>query len=379
MRSLVATCALTTALACSAVPNVSRPPHHTDGGFRNPPGSLPMSRSATAWGAFFWRRLTGDDLTPNDVPPDHVVPREEAIAAQRAAAHDTSITWLGHAAFLIRVAGRTILTDPFLSERASPFGSSGPKRYVPPGIPIEALPPIDVVLISHNHYDHLDARTLERLPDKERIDVVVPLRVGALVRELGFTKIHELDWFEGVGLGGVVISGVPAIHGANRGLFDRNEMLWSGYAIEAPGLRAYFAGDTGYGPVFSEIGARRGPFDVALVPIGAYEPRELMRPVHVNPEEAVQVARDVGARIVVGMHWGTVVLTDEPPFEPPERFVRAAAAAGYAREDAWVMRIGETRRVPPRERVEISHSKHPRVPPSSAGVHPPPPGRDLGS
>jgi L-ascorbate metabolism protein UlaG (beta-lactamase superfamily) len=184
------------------------------------------------------------------------------------------------------------------------------------------VPPVDLLLISHNHYDHLDLPTHHAKPGKGRTTAVVPLGLRGYVDGRGFARVHEVDWHDRVEVGGLTVTALPAIHFSKRTLFDRNATLWTGYAIAGGGRRVWFAGDTAYGPVFPQLGRRYAPFDLALVPIGAYEPRELMRASHATPEEAVRLGRDLGARRLVGMHWGTIQLTDEPPFEPPERFTR---------------------------------------------------------
>ncbi len=268
-----------------------------------------------------------------------------------AAAGPESLTWLGHACFLVRTGGFTILTDPFLSDFASPVPGLGPKRYVPAGLSIDALPPIDAVLISHNHYDHLDARSVEEISSKVRgaAAAIVPSGLGSFFASRHYSDVRELVWGEGTLLrnpsssSSISLTCLPAIHFSGRTPFDRNATLWCSWKIQSPSLSLYFAGDTGYGPVFSDLGREHGPFDAALLPIGAYEPASIMRPVHLDPEEAVAAGRDLRAATLVAMHWGTIVLTDEPPFEPPVRFRAAARAAGYPDERAWVMRIGETR------------------------------------
>ena len=269
-----------------------------------------------------------------------------------AAAGPESLTWLGHACFLIRTAGFAILTDPFLSDYASPLPGLGPKRYVPPGLAVEDLPDLDAVVISHNHYDHLDARSVEEISSKVRgaAAAVVPSGLGSFFASRRYSDVRELGWGEGTLLrrspssslssSSVSLSCLPCIHFSGRTPLDRNATLWCSWSIVSPSLRLFFAGDTGYGPVFEDLGREHGPFDVALLPIGAYEPASIMRSVHLNPEEAVTAGRDLRASTLVAMHWGTIVLTDEPPFEPP---ARSRAAAGYPDERAWVMKIGETR------------------------------------
>ena len=335
--------ALAGCMTQDAQPASGRPWHHTPTGFRNPPGSPVRVGDLADWTSFYARRL-GAPTQPS-LPDGHVLP-SDAVAAglhrQRAA---DSLTWLGHASFLIRLDGRTILVDPFLSQHASPVPPFGPERFAPPALAPAQLPPIDLLLLSHNHYDHLDLPTIEALPARERIQAIVPLRLGQYFARRGFGAVHELDWHDEVAVAGITVTGLPAIHRSKRALFDRNAALWGGYAVRSSRRRIYFAGDTGYGPVFRALGRNARPFDLALLPIGAYEPRLLMKAVHVNPEEAVQIARELNAKWVVAMHWGTIQLSDEPPFEPPERFRAAARAAGYGDDDAWVMRIGETRAI----------------------------------
>jgi L-ascorbate metabolism protein UlaG (beta-lactamase superfamily) len=321
------------------------PWHHVaGGGFRNPPGSPERGGDFGDWSGFFLRRLTdGEEVA---LPAGHVLPEAEALDGVVARRGDRDrLTWLGHASFLLRLDGVTVLTDPYLGAYASPLPPLGPKRFAPPGLPVERLPPIDLLLLSHNHYDHMDLPTIEALPGKERLEVVVPLGLAGYFRERGYQRVRELDWYQGEPVAGLGITALPAIHFSKRTLFDRNRTLWTGYAIQGRSKRVYFAGDTAYGPVFQELGQQLAPFDLGLLPIGAYEPRTLMKGSHATPEETVQIARELGIARVVGMHWGTIRLTEEPPFEPPERFRSAAAAAGYAEESAWVMRIGETREV----------------------------------
>jgi L-ascorbate metabolism protein UlaG (beta-lactamase superfamily) len=320
-----------------------RPWHHVAGGFRNPPGSLPRGGDFGDWTTFFLRRFGSADAAV--VPDGHVLPPDAVLAGLQRHAGTDSVTWLGHASFLIRLDGRTILTDPFLSEHASPLPPLGPERFAPPGLTAARLPRIDILLLSHNHYDHLDLPTIEALPAKEQIHAIVPLRLGHYFTSRGFAHVRELDWHDEEEVAGLKVTGLPAIHFSKRTLFDRNATLWAGYAVQSTRKRIHFAGDTGYGPIFPDLGRNARPFDLSIVPIGAYEPRLLMQAVHVNPEEAVRVARELNARRVAGMHWGTIQLTEEPVFEPPERFRRAAHAAGYADDDVWVMRIGETRAI----------------------------------
>lgn len=326
---------------------MTRPPHHTRFGFRNPPGSHKQRAELKEWVRFFHRRAKEARRIPQ-VPEGHVVPRDVAAAAlERAIESGTdSITWLGHASFLIRLGGRTILTDPYLTDWASPARGVGPKRYVPSGIPVRRLPPVDVLVLSHNHYDHLDTRALDQLPHRSKTVAVVPLKLGRYFTSRGFARAIEMDWEESarpLADDPLEVTCLPAVHFSSRTPFDRDRTLWASFGMRSGERSLWFAGDTGWGPVFEEMGARFGPFETALVPIGAYDPRPIMRAVHANPEEAVAIGRAMGARRLVAMHWGTVILTDEPPFEPPERFRTAARDAGYDAAHAWAMRVGETR------------------------------------
>jgi len=257
--------------------------------------------------------------------------------------HNPSITWIGHATMLVRMDGVTFLTDPMFSDRASPVSFAGPERLVAPGVPLAALPPIDFAVLSHDHYDHTDLPSIRALAARG-VRFIVPLGFGPLLREAGVAQVDELDWWQVIDAGPVRVHCVPAQHFSGRGVIGANRRLWAGWVVAGPTRRFYHAGDTGYSPDFAEIGRRLGPIDLAVVPIGAYEPAAMMRAVHVNPEEAAQVAVDVRATRAVGMHFGTFDLTDEPLGEPPTRFLAAAAARGFAADTAWILDVGETRR-----------------------------------
>ncbi|MFQ5666743.1 MAG: MBL fold metallo-hydrolase [Candidatus Binatia bacterium] len=253
-----------------------------------------------------------------------------------------SITWIGHSTMLVRMDGVTFLTDPIFSERASPVSFAGPQRLVAPGVPLEQLPPVDFTVLSHDHYDHTDLPSVRALAARG-VRFVVPLGMAELVRQAGATAV-ELDWWEYTTVGAVRIHCVPAQHFSGRSLVGANRRLWAGWVIEGPTRRFYHAGDTGYFVGFAEIRRRLGPIDLAAVPIGAYEPAAMMRAVHLSPEEALRAAGDVGATRVVGMHFGTFDLTDEPLDEPPRRFVAEAWRLGVWNERAWVLNVGESRR-----------------------------------
>lgn len=253
------------------------------------------------------------------------------------------LAWLGHASFLLRLSGRTVAVDPVLSDRILGAG----QRLTPAGL--DRLPPLDLLLISHNHYDHLDAPTVRALP--RDTPVVAPGGLGRWFRRRGFTDVTELDWWESLELApargagdGLGVAFVPAHHWSRRSLFDHCASLWGGWVLTAAGgPRVYHAGDSGYGPFFTEIGARYPGIDVAMLPIGAYAPRWFMRPVHVDPEEAVRAAQDVGARALVPMHWGTFRLSREPVLEPIERARAAWTTAGRDPGELWDLAVGQSR------------------------------------
>ncbi|MCX4696028.1 MBL fold metallo-hydrolase [Streptomyces sp. NBC_01408] len=251
------------------------------------------------------------------------------------------VTWAGHASWLIRTGGLAVLTDPVWSRRI--LGT--PTRMTPVGVRWEDLPPVDAVVISHNHYDHLDAPTLKRLP--RHTALFVPAGLARWCRRRGFTRVTELDWWEHAELGGVRFEFVPSHHWSKRSLIDTCRTLWGGWILTdarspAPS-RVYFAGDTGYGHWFAEIGRRHPGIDLALLPVGAYAPRWWLGDVHADPEEAVRACLDLGARRMAPMHWGAFVLSAEPVMEPLHRTRDAWARAGLPREDLWDLPIGASR------------------------------------
>jgi L-ascorbate metabolism protein UlaG (beta-lactamase superfamily) len=246
---------------------------------------------------------------PSDVPVQtRVPPRLRSEAA--------IVTFIGHSTFLIQTPAGNILTDPVYAERASPVTFAGPRRARRPAVVFEDLPPISAVLLSHNHYDHCDGRTLAAIEKRWHAPVVTPVGNAPLLRSFGVRQVEEIDWWETAGRAPVPIAATPAQHFSARTPFDRNRALWSGFVIDAGGRRIYFAGDSGYGPHFSEIRERIGAPDLALLPIGAYEPRWFMKDIHMNPAEAVQAHVDLSAAASVAMHFGTFQLTLEGIDDP---------------------------------------------------------------
>ena len=262
-------------------------------------------------------------------------------------------TWIGHSTVLLQLGGTNLLTDPVFGQRAFPVQWLGPRRVMDPAISLDDLPPLDVVLISHNHYDHLDRIAVAQIARAHpQVTWVVPLGLGEYIRRWGPRDIVELDWWEQSTVGALGVTATPARHFSARGIGDRNRTLWCGFAVSAPGARVFFAGDTAYHPEFGEVSARLGPFDFVMVPIGAYEPRWFMKVVHVNPEEAVRIYQDLSAvhptappPLMLGVHWGTFPLTTEPMDEPPKRAAQRWNEVGLPEDRLWIARFGETRRV----------------------------------
>jgi L-ascorbate metabolism protein UlaG (beta-lactamase superfamily) len=262
------------------------------------------------------------------------VPFEAGARLPDAAPRRISATWIGHATYALRIGGLTILTDPVWSDLIPGVR----RRLAPPGLGLEAVAPVDAVVISHNHYDHLDAPTIRRLP--RNTPIFVPGMLGAWFRRRSFTRVTELDWWNASRVGDVTITFTPAHHWSRRGMRDTCKTLWGGWLFTYGDLSIHFAGDSGYGPRLAEIGARFPGLDLAILPIGAYQPAWFMQRNHLNPEEAVAACGDLGAARMATMHWGTFVLSAEPILEPPQRATAAWAAAGRAEGDLFNLPIG---------------------------------------
>jgi L-ascorbate metabolism protein UlaG (beta-lactamase superfamily) len=272
-----------------------------------------------------------------DTPPGPLPPEEVGGAGLR-------VTFVNHSTTLLQTAGRNVLTDPIWSERASPCSWAGPRRHRPPGLRFEDLPPIDLVLLSHNHYDHLDLPTLWRLRRQHSPRFVVPLGVGALLADFDIGPVTEMDWRQEESLpGDISVACVPAQHFSGRGLRDRDATLWCGYVLRGPAGTVYYAGDTGFGRHFKEIAARHGAPRLALLPIGGFLPSWFMGPVHMSPEEAVRAHQLLRARTSVAIHFGTFALADDGEAAPVDG-LRAALPEGG--NDFWILAPGEGRDVP---------------------------------
>lgn len=330
----------------------STPPHRRpDGRFFNPwPGSVEHGlRDALTW--MLQRARDGTlGFNARGTPPVAVAPMD---FTRPPSPGECRITWIGHSSFLIQAGGLTVLTDPVFGERASPVGFAGPRRLSPPGIALDALPPIDLVLQSHDHYDHFDAGSIRALASRSPTAVwCAPLGLEARLRPLGVRHVIERDWLESAEpVPGAHVSCIPARHFSGRTPSDRNSTLWCGWTLRSGSHGIYFAGDSAFHPDFAEIGRRHGPFDAVLMPIGAYDPRWFMSAVHMDPEEAVAAFAAVRSAhpahpcVMAAMHWGTFVLTDEAVDEPPRRARVAWERGGLDPADLWVFAPGETRAI----------------------------------
>lgn len=352
-RALLLACGLLLAACATSNPyyDAARTHHRLDG-FANSDRTLSIGQ--LPWYESMWRRLRGD-FRPL-APPTGGYPQFAAtwstpvdLALLNTRSEQPRITWLGHAGMLLQIAGRNILIDPHLSDFAGPFRQLSAPRRVPPPLRPEDLPPIDFVLISHNHYDHLDKATIQRLMAAgQRARFLVPLGVKAWFTEQGIDKVEELDWWDQVADGSLHIHLTPAQHWSKRTPFDTNRSLWGGFAVIHDNpipWRFLYTGDTGYSADFREIRQRLGDIDLLAVPVGAYLPRDFMAPQHTNPDDAVRIMLDVNARQALGVHWGTFELTQEPFDQPPADVAAALARQQLNIDRLWMLRHGETRKL----------------------------------
>ncbi|HVZ65960.1 MAG TPA: MBL fold metallo-hydrolase [Lacunisphaera sp.] len=317
---------------------------HCDGQrFFNPHGR-PQARSFLSLPKWWFQTAVLGQGTPwpKQASPPAVPRLPVAVPAGQVA-----VTFIGHATFLLQLPDLNILTDPMFSRRAGPFGWAGPPRVRPPALNLSELLRIDAVLLTHNHYDHLDLPSLRWLARERRVPIITTLGNKAWLTARGIGPAVELDWWQSHACTDrLTVTCTPAQHFAARAPWDRCRTLWGGFVLRTGEATIYFAGDTGYCDAFTEIGARLGPIALALLPIGAYEPRWFMAPVHCSPEEAVRIHRDVRARRSLAMHFGTFELTDEGIDAPPRALASALAAAGIPPDEFAVPGFGETRLVP---------------------------------
>ena len=320
-----------------------KPYHHLpDGTFRNPEGS-PKRDNNFKWSfRVFNEKKKNLDMT---VPQEHVVEKTKVLSDLERFKDDDYIGWIGHATFLIKLGNTTIITDPVFSKNAGPL-IFGPKRFTEPALNLNEIPKTDLFLLTHNHYDHQDMSTIRRYPYKNS-KVLVPLKLGKYFSRYKFKDVNEMDWYEEIKVNNdLKVTFLPAVHWSKRSLTDTNKTLWGNFLIEYKDKKIFFACDTGIGNIYKELGNKFGPIDLTLINIGAYNfypmmPYKDKSAYHTNPEEALSVAQDLKSKKVIGMHWGTFVLSLEPIMEPPVRFKDNAEKYGFKKEEAIVFKVGQ--------------------------------------
>ena len=319
------------------------PYHHLpDGTFRNPEGS-PKRDENIKWSFKTFNKEK--KKLKIEFPSNHVIEREKVLENLEKYKNDNYVAWIGHATFLIKLGDTTIITDPLFSKNSGPL-IFGPKRYVESAIKLNEIPKTDLFLLTHNHYDHLDYSTIRNFPHKKS-KVLVPLKLSKYFTRNEFKDVNELDWYDDIKVNDLKITFLPAVHWSKRTLTDTNKTLWGNFLIEYKDKKILFACDTGYGNIYKKLGEKYGPIDLTFINIGAYDFRPMFEKsvYHTNPEEALNIAQDLKSKKVIGMHWGTVVLSLEPIMEPPVRFKTNAEKYGYKKEDAILFKIGEVQKL----------------------------------
>ncbi|MDC1033493.1 MBL fold metallo-hydrolase [Candidatus Pelagibacter sp.] len=317
-----------------------KPYHHLpDGTFRNPEGSPVRSDNVK----FSYRKFVQEkkkiDLT---VPKEHLVNKEKVLSDLEKYKNNDYIAWIGHATYLIKLGDTTIITDPVFSKNAGPL-MFGPDRFTDAALKLNEIPKTDLFLLTHNHYDHQDMGTIRKYPFKDS-KVLVPLNLGRYFTAHRFKDVHEMDWYESIKINDdLKVTFLPAVHWSKRSLIDTNKSLWGNFLIEYKDKKIFFACDTGYGSIYKELGQKYGPIDLTMINIGAYDFKPMFDKsiYHTTPEEALSVAQDLKSKKVIGMHWGTFVLSLEPIMEPPVRFKANAEKYGFKKEEAMIFKIGQ--------------------------------------
>ena len=324
-----------------------KPYHHlSDGTFRNPEGS-PKRDPNVKWSyKIFNQEKKKLDMT---ISEGHVLEKNEVLRNLEKYKDNDYIAWIGHATFIIKLGDTTIITDPVFSKNAGPL-IFGPKRFTEPALKLSEIPNIDLFLLTHNHYDHQDMMTIRRFPFKDS-KVLVPLKLSKYFKTNGYRDINEMDWYDEININkNLKITFLPAVHWSKRSLTDTNKTLWGSFLIEYNGKKILFACDTGYGNIYKDLGNKYGPIDLTIINIGAYNfypimPYKDKSIYHTNPEEALKIGRDLKSKKVLGMHWGTFVLSLEPIMEPPIRFKDNAEKYGFNKEDALIFKIGQISKI----------------------------------
>ncbi len=320
-----------------------KPYHHLpDGTFRNPEGS-PKRDPNVKWSyKIFNKEKKKLDMT---ISKGLVLNKKQVLKDLEKYKNDDYIAWIGHATFIIKLGETTIITDPVFSKNAGPL-IFGPKRFTEPALKLSEIPKINLFLLTHNHYDHQDMMTIRRFPFKNS-KVMVPLKLGKYFKTNGYRDINEMDWYDEIKINeDLKVTFLPAVHWSKRSLTDTNKTLWGNFLIEFKGKKILFACDTGIGNIYKDLGEKYGPIDLTIINIGAYNfypimPYKDKSIYHTNPEEALSIGKDLKSKKILGMHWGTFVLSLEPIMEPPIRFKNSAKKYGFKKEDALVFKIGQ--------------------------------------
>ena len=317
-----------------------KPYHHLpDGTFRNPEGS-PKRDQNIKWSFRVFNKEKKQIKI--EYPKDHVINSSQVLKELEKHSYEDYVAWIGHATFLIKLGDTTIITDPLFSKNSGPL-IFGPKRYVDSAIRLNELPKTDLFLLTHNHYDHLDYSTIRNFPYKKS-KVIIPLKLSKYFTRNGFKDVNELDWYEEIKVNDdLKVTLLPAVHWSKRTLTDTNKTLWGNFLIEYKDKKIFFACDTGYGDIYKLLGNKYGPIDLTFINIGAYNFKPMFdRSIyHATPEEALNIAQDLNSKKVIGMHWGTIVLSLEPIMEPPIRFKDNAEKYGFTKENTILFKIGQ--------------------------------------
>ena len=320
-----------------------KPLHHTGEGFQNPF----MEKNKRGFFKYLKMRYFSNEEFADYESNAHKIPRiAPDLAAIRNPPDALQVTWIGHATILIQYKGINILTDPMFSDRASPVGFLGPKRHNPPALLIEDLPDIDYIVISHSHYDHLDQKTVQRIGSRTKWLVPLGLQKWFVRAGVNAENVMEFDWWDVQKFARTTITATPAQHWSARSLWDRNRTLWASWILQIDDKTIWYSGDTGYNPYqFREIGEKFNTINLALISIGAYEPRWFMKDMHINPEEAVQIHLDIKSEHSIAVQWGTFQLTSEPIDEPPLKLKEALVKKNIPDDEFGLLQIGEIRAI----------------------------------
>jgi N-acyl-phosphatidylethanolamine-hydrolysing phospholipase D len=318
----------------------NKPYHHLpDGTFRNPEGS-PVRSDNVKWS---YRKFNKEKKKLDmNVPQEHLIDKEIVLSNLEKYKDQDYIAWIGHATYLIKLGKTTIITDPVFSKNAGPL-IFGPKRFTEPALKLNEIPKTDLFLLTHNHYDHQDMSTIRRFPFKDA-KVLVPLKLGKYFTKNSFKDVNEMDWYDEIKVKeDLKVTLLPAVHWSKRSLTDTNKTLWGNFLIEYKNIKIFFACDTGYGNVYKELGEKYGPIDLTMINIGAYNFKPMFDKsiYHTTPEEALNIAQDLKSKKIIGMHWGTFVLSLEPIMEPPIRFKDSAEKYGFQKNDTIIFKIGQ--------------------------------------